>query len=495
MENLLECRNISKAFGGTQALKDVDLKVRPGEVHALMGENGAGKSTLMKCILGLYKADHGEIIFDSKHLESSGPSQALKAGISMIHQELNIMKNRTIAESLFLNREFTKGLFLNKKEQERAAESLLKSFNFSFPANTQMKKLTLAQAQIIEIIAAVSSDAKLIIMDEPTSSLDNEETDRLFGIIRDLRAKGVAIIYISHRMEEIFQICDRITVFRDGEYVGTKKVEDVSRDDLITMMVGRKVENIFPKVDCEIREEVLRVKNLSGKGFYDINFSVHAGEILGISGLVGSGRSETMRAIFGLDPLEKGEIYLNGKKIVNKSSNDAIRHGISMVNEDRKGYGLALHRPITENISLPTLKYKQKKPLLNKRKEEKENTAISKALNLRARDINQEALALSGGNQQKVVLAKWLLADPKVFILDEPTRGVDVGAKAELHSIICQLASKGVAIIMVSSELPEIMGMSDRVLVYKEGRINGEFYRRDFLSGKVTDKDILNKSF
>lgn len=492
---LLECKNVSKAFGGTRALKNVDFNVLPGEVHALMGENGAGKSTLMKCVLGLYQCDEGDILFDGKLLKSKSPIEALDAGVSMIHQELNTMPNRTIAESIFLNREFTRGLILNKKKQNEETEKLLKNFEFPYPADTPMKRLTLAQAQIIEIINAVSANAKLIIMDEPTSSLDNEESERLFNIIEDLKQEGVAIIYISHRMEEIFRICDRVTVLRDGEYIDTANISDVSRDDLISMMVGRKVESIFPKVDCEIGDVALEVKNFTGDGFTDINFKVYEGEILGISGLVGSGRSETMRAIFGLDEFETGELILKGEKIVNRNTNEAIKNGICMVNEDRKNYGLALNRPITENISLPTLKYKQKNIFLNKKREEKENLEISNALNLKSSGIDKNANSLSGGNQQKVVLAKWLLANPKVLILDEPTRGVDVGAKAEIHAIICNLAAEGVAIIMVSSELPEIMGMSDRVLAYKEGTINGEFFRKDIVSGKVQDKDILSKSF
>lgn len=359
-EYVLECHGISKAFGGTQALKDVELLVRPGEVHALLGENGAGKSTLMKCIIGLHQPDEGSITFEGKPYAAKGPVEALNAGISMIHQELNPEPHLTIAESIFLKRENTKGIFLDKKAQNKRADEILKKFDFPYGAKTLMKELTLAQMQMVEIIKAVSCNSRLIIMDEPTSSLDSEETEHLFRTIRELKEKGVAIIYISHRMEEIFEICDHVSVFRDGTYVGERSMEGVTREELISMMVGRKVENVFPKTDCEIGDVVFKVENISGKGFENVSFEVRKGEILGISGLVGSGRSETMRAIFGMDPMTSGKMYLEGKEIKIKKPSQAIKQGICMVNEDRKNFGLALHRSIRENMSLPTLPIKQK---------------------------------------------------------------------------------------------------------------------------------------
>lgn len=495
-EYVLVCEDISKAFGGTQALKGVQLKVKPGEVHALMGENGAGKSTLMKIVIGLYKQDSGSITFEGKPYQAKGPVDAINAGIAMIHQELNPEPYLSIADNIFLKREDTVlGIFLNKKKQNDRANEILREFSFPYESTTLIKELTLAQVQMIEIIKAVSSDARLIIMDEPTSSLDSEETAHLFRVINDLKAKGVAIIYISHRMNEIFEICDRVSVFRDGMYIGSKPIADVSRHDLIEMMVGRKVENVFPKVDCEIGADVFEVRNLTGKGFTDINFKVRAGEILGISGLVGSGRSETMRAIFGLDPYESGKIFLNGKEIRIKSPSDAIDKGICMVNEDRKNFGLCLLRSLRENISLPNLPKHQPNLLIDQAREKRECEDVAKKLTVKAASIEHTAYSLSGGNQQKVVISKWIMANPKLLILDEPTRGVDVGAKAEIHSLMCQFAARGMAIIMISSELPEVMSMSDRILVYHEGRINGEILRSEIVSESVTEKDILAKAF
>lgn len=492
---ILECEDISKAFGGTQALKDVQLRIKPGEVHALLGENGAGKSTLMKIVIGLLKQDSGSMRFEGKPYQANGPVDALESGISMIHQELNPEPYLTVAESIFLNREDTRGILLNKKKQNARCAELLQKFDVPYEATTMMKELTLAQVQMVEIIKAVSCDARLIIMDEPTSSLDSTETGHLFDTIRDLKAKGVSIIYISHRMEEIFEICDRVSVFRNGTYVDTRDMEGVTRDELISMMVGREVKSVFPKTDCEIGDVVFRVENISGKGFHDVSFEVHAGEILGFSGLVGSGRSETMRAIFGLDSISSGKMYLEGVEIKNKNPRAAINKGICMVNEDRKNYGLCLLRSLRENISLPNLPKRQKGIVINQKREKLEVEDVSKKLTVKCASIEHNGYSLSGGNQQKVVLAKWIMANPKVLILDEPTRGVDVGAKSEIHSLMCEFAAKGMAIIMISSELPEVMGMSDRILVYHEGTINGEISRSEILNQNVTQKEILEVAF
>ena len=494
-EYVFECSGISKAFGGTQALKDVQLHVKRGEVLALLGENGAGKSTLMKAIIGLHQPDSGTMPFEGKPYSARSPVDAMNAGISMIHQELNPEPHLTIAESIFLKRESMNGIFLNKKAQNERAQKILDDFNFPYPATTVMKKLTIAQMQMVEIIKAVSSNARMIIMDEPTSSLDSEETNHLFQVIRDLKAQNVAIIYISHRMEEIFEICDSVAVFRDGTYVGARSMENVTRPELISMMVGREVSNVFPKITVPIGETVFKVEGLCGKGFSDISFEVHAGEILGFSGLVGSGRSETMRAIFGLDRLESGKIYLEGKEIRIRSPREAINQGIAMVNEDRKDYGLCLFRSIRENISLPNLPSRQKGLLLNQRREKQECNEYSKLLTVKTPSIENNAFSLSGGNQQKVVIAKWIMANPKVLILDEPTRGVDVGAKSEIHALMGKFAQEGMAIIMISSELPEVMGMSDRILIYHEGKLNGEVTREEIDSGAVNQESILAKEF
>lgn len=494
---ILECRGICKAYGGTRALEEGQLNVRRGQVHALLGENGAGKSTLLNIISGLVLADSGDIFFEGKPYRAMNPVEAIDAGISMIHQELNPEPYLSIADCIFLNREDTFGRspFLNKKLTNEKAAEILRSFDISLNPKLHMEHLTLAQIQMIEIIKAISCNARLILMDEPTSALDSEETDRLFRTIAELQSKGVTIVYISHRIDEIFQICDSYTVMRDGMYVGSGDVKDVTKDELISMMVGRKVENVFPKTDCRIGDVVFRAEGLSGDGFQNISFEVRAGEILGIAGLVGSGRSETMRAIFGLDPLTSGKLFLDGEELHSRSVPDVMNAGIAMINEDRKEYGLCLFRSIRENISLPSLKSKHRGLLINRKQENKECEKIASVLTIKMANIETEAFSLSGGNQQKTVIAKWLMKRPRLVILDEPTRGVDVGAKAEIHSLMCKFASEGMAIVMVSSELPEVMGMSDRVLVYHEGALNGEVKREDILSGKENQESIMARAF
>ncbi len=492
---ILDCSRITKSFGGTHALQNVQLRVKKGQVHALLGENGAGKSTLMKIILGLHRQDSGKIWFEGKPYSVSGPAEAIKAGISMIHQELNPEPYLSIAESIFLKREdvVKHTPFLNKKETNRRAAELLRYYELDVNPKLLMEQLTLAQMQMIEILKAVSCNARLVIMDEPTSSLDSEETERLFRTIRSLQAQGVTVIYISHRMEEIFQICDSFSVLRDGCFIGSGDLKDITTNELISMMVGRKVDTLFPKVDCPIGDVVFKVEGLCGKGFSDISFEVHGGEILGFSGLVGSGRSETMRAIFGLDPLASGKMYLTGEEIQIRNPRDAIAKGIAMINEDRKNFGLCLFRSIRENISLPNLRARQQGLLVNQRREKAECREVCNVLRVKMASLESEAFSLSGGNQQKVVISKWVMSNAKLLIMDEPTRGVDVGAKSEIHALMCRFAAQGKAIIMVSSELPEIMGMSDRILIYHEGRLKGEVLRKDILSQKVTQEMILAK--
>lgn len=494
---LFNCVDIDKSFGGTQALKKVRLRIMKGEVHALLGENGAGKSTLMKIIIGLYKEDSGKMFFQGEPYLISNPAEAMQRGISMIHQELNPEPHLTIAESIFLNREdtFGKTIFLNKKATNKRAQELLDRFGLNFSAEQEVNSLSIAQIQMVEIIKAVSMDAKLIIMDEPTSSLDFEETKRLFKSIRELKAQGVSIIYISHRMDEIFEICDRVSVFRDGCYIDTKTVGEISKEALITLMIGKKIEQIFPKTVCPIGDVVFRVENLSGDGFENISFDVRSGEIIGLSGLVGSGRSETVGAIFGLTKISSGNIFLSGQKIEVKNPQDSIRKGICMVNEDRKRFGLCLHRPIRENISLPTIEKFRKLIRIDQKKEKEVAMKVAKDITVKARNLESDVFSLSGGNQQKVVIAKWLLTNPKVLILDEPTRGVDIGAKSDIHRLMCELAAQGMAIIMISSELPEIVGISDRIFVFHEGRINGVVTREMILDGTVTEEDLLKMEF
>jgi len=495
---LLELKGIVKKFPGTVALRNVDLRVRPGEVHALVGENGAGKSTLMKIVMGLLQSDEGTIAFDGKsQVRFSGPSEAIRAGISMIHQELNPILHMTIAENVFLHREPTKlSFFTNSKKQNEMTKVILEKNDLGFDPAQKMLTLTLAQMQVIEITKAVAFNAKLVIMDEPTSSLDVDETKSLFERIRELKRRGISVIYISHRLEEINQICDRVSVLRDGQYIGTKDIADIDRSELIRMMVGRSLTEVFEKTVVPIGGEVLRVEGYTRKGvFEDISFSVHAGEILGFSGLIGAGRSEVMKSIFGIDPVDSGKLQFEGRELKVRRTSDAIKAGIAMVTEDRREYGLVLCRSLLENISLPSLKAKQRRGFINHRGEFAYVHEMAKELSIKASNLRMPVSNLSGGNQQKVILAKWLIADPRLIILDEPTRGIDIGAKSDIYKLICKFASQGLAIILVSSELPEVMGMSDRIIVMHEGRMNGEFSREEISSGRVNQEDVLNRAF
>ncbi|WP_010273402.1 sugar ABC transporter ATP-binding protein [Paenibacillus senegalensis] len=487
--SLLEMKEISKAYFGVKALSSVRLSINRGEVHALMGENGAGKSTLMKILNGLVKPDHGEIYFEGKQVAINSPKEALDMGIAMIHQELNPLPEMTVAENLFLGRESRYAYlpFIQRKKLYKETERLLEEYNLGLKPDDKVKQLNVAQKQMLEIVKALSYNARLIIMDEPTSALSDEEVQTLFQVIKRIKAEGVPVIYISHRMEEIFALCDRVTVLRDGEYIGTKAIEDLDKDSLITMMVGRPLTSIFPKAEAVIGEPVLEVKGLGRKGYFrNIHFHVKQGEIVGIAGLMGAGRSEVMRAIFGLDRPDEGEIWIDGVKARIRHPMDAIRYGLAMVTEDRKEQGLMLNRSIKENISLSNLSFISRAGFIRSEEEKRLCEKMMKDISIKASGLGQEVSYLSGGNQQKVVLAKWLVSRPKVLILDEPTRGIDVKAKAEIYRLISEFAKEGMCIVMVSSELPEIMGMSDRILVMGEGEIRGEFHR-----DQVTQEEIL----
>lgn len=494
---ILRMEGISKQFPGVKALDEAQLKVKRGEVHALMGENGAGKSTLMKILNGLLAPDNGKIYLNDAEIKVHSTTDALKNGIAMIYQELNPIRDMSVAENVFLGREFTNGnsFFVNKRKCEEETEKLLKKFGLDVNPNAKMRSLSIAEMQMVEIMKAVSTGAKIIVMDEPTSSLTDDEIRVLFQKIKELKSEGVSIIYISHRMEEIFEIADTVTVMRDGKYIATEKISEIDRSKLIHLMVGRELSNIFPKVQVEIKEPVLEVRHLSGSRFSDISFEVKKGEILGFYGLVGAGRSEVFKSIFGMESYEEGEIVLEGVPLHIKTPRQAMNAGIVMVTEDRKEYGLVLCRSIQENIALPNLKRYQHGVFLDKKKEVEECRGIAEKLSVKMSDLNQITGNLSGGNQQKVVLSKWLLEKPKVLILDEPTRGIDVGAKAEIHSLMCEFAKQGMAIVMISSELPEVMGMSDRIIVMGEGKIRGECQYGEYsqdnilkyaLSGKET---------
>ncbi|QMW00778.1 sugar ABC transporter ATP-binding protein [Spirosoma foliorum] len=479
---ILQVRGLTKIFAGVVALDDVQLNIRRGEVHALMGENGAGKSTLMKLLIGLLKPDAGEISFDGNDLTASHVREVIKQGISMIHQEMLVVPELTVAQNIFLGREAKGKLFswLNDRTITEQAGQLLRQMGVNIRPDTQMKYLSVAQMQMVEIAKAISNNAKVIIMDEPTSALSDKEVATLFGIISDLKKKGVAIIYISHKMEEIFAIADTITVLRDGKYVATKPAAELDIHTLITMMVGREIDTLFPDSTAQSGKEVLLVKHLSRNGkFSDINFVVHEGEVLGIAGLMGAGRTEVACAIYGLDPADSGELFIKGEKVTINTPQDAIRHGIGYVSEDRKQFGFIPHLSVRENITLTTLPKYAKGLLVQAKSESEVAGAMMTNLRIKASSLDQPVLQLSGGNQQKVVIGKILLSSPSLIILDEPTRGIDIGAKAEIYKLINQLKESGTAIILISSELPELLGMSDRILVLSQGKQTALFSTKE----------------
>ncbi len=478
-EYVLEMQGIVKVFPGVRALDGVNLKVRAGKVHVICGENGAGKSTLMKTINGTYVADEGKMFYKGAEIGKHTVQDTIKMGIAMIYQELNPVLDMSIAENIYLGREPMKGMFVDYGKLFSDTQSLLDRLDIPYNAHQKMKELSIAGHQLIEIAKAISMNASVIIMDEPSSAIGDEEIEVLFKQIFALREQGVAILYITHKMDEIFRIADEITIIRDGKWIESGPASDYDPNKLVARMVGREITNVFPKdLEVPIGDVVLEVKNLTqskedGGRFEDISFQLRQGEILGFAGLVGAGRSEVMRAIFGLDPITSGEIYINGQKVNIRSTGDAIKAGIAMVNEDRKGYGLVLERDIHENISLVNLNKFIKGGFVDDKAIEEEAAKYVDMLQIKIANTGVKAGTLSGGNQQKVVLAKWLMGNVRVMILDEPTRGIDVGAKSEIHRLMCSFAKQGMAVIMISSELPEVLGMSDRVVVMQEGRING----------------------
>ncbi|AKG71789.1 MULTISPECIES: sugar ABC transporter ATP-binding protein [Serratia] len=472
---VLEAEGISKQFPGVKALDNVSLKIKPGSVHALMGENGAGKSTLMKCLIGIYRPDAGTIKVKGQPVTFNDTLAALHSGISMIHQELNLVPHMTVAENIWLGREPAKLGFVNHEELNRKTRELLAHLKIKLDPETQLGTLSIANQQMVEIAKAVSYNADVLIMDEPTSALTEGEVVHLFAIIRELKQQGKGIIYISHKMDEIFAITDEVSIFRDGTSIASDKTENLTKQSLITMMVGRELTQMFPKFNNNIGEEVLRVAGLRRSGwFHDISFAVKRGEILGVAGLVGAGRSEVMESLFGMHPAEGGEIYIEGLPVKIDSPSKAIEQGLAFLTEDRKKSGLFLVLSVVENMSIVNLSaYTSKNGFVSQTQMAKDCMEQISKLNIKTPTMDQIINNLSGGNQQKVLIARWLLAQPKILILDEPTRGIDVGAKAEIYRLISELAHRGVAIILVSSELPEILGMSDRVMVMHAGRITG----------------------
>ena len=473
---LIDMTNISKSFSGNQVLKDVEFNVKPGEIHALMGENGAGKSTLVKVLTGIHPRDTGVIKVEGEEVIFTNPKQAENEGLVVIHQELNIIPDLTVTQNMFLGKELTYGKLgmLNKKKMKQKTEEILADLGVtSIQPNDLAGDLSVGQQQMLEIARALSTKAKLIVMDEPTAALTDREIESLFKMVTGLREKGVSIIYISHRMEEIFEICDRITVLRDGEYIGVKDIPKTSFQEIVRMMVGRELGERFPLKDNEIGQTIFEVTNLERMGhFKNINFDVKQGEILGVAGLMGAGRTEIMEAIFGFKKKDNGSVYLNGKELKINHPYDAIKAGIGFITEDRKEQGLVIDASISKNISLTNFQSISQQGVISVGKEKQLVKELIKRLQVRTTGPEQEVKSLSGGNQQKVVIAKWLGIQPKVLILDEPTRGVDVGAKQEIYTIMNELAKNGVAIIMISSELPEVLGVSDRIMVMHEGKIS-----------------------
>lgn len=486
MEYVLELKNIYKSFPGVKVLEDVTLQVRPGEVHALMGENGAGKSTLMKILMGIYKADQGSIFLEGKETVIHGPKDAMSKGISMIHQELNTVLDMEVAENVFVGRELLKKGFEKLKivDIARMREETGKYFremNIDIDPRAKMRTLSVAEMQLVEIVKAISLNSKIIVMDEPTSAITEKEAAVLFTQIERLKKQGVAIIYISHKMDEIFRISDTITVLRDGQWIGTKPAKELDNDMLIKMMVGRELTDIYPKDPVEIGDVILEVKNLSrGKKVRDASFSLRKGEVLGIAGLVGAGRSELVETIFGLYPKTGGQIFLHGKEVHIKSAADAIKNKMALITEDRKQTGLNLIVSVKENIASVSIGKLSNHGIVNDKKINEVSEKYIKDLKIKTPDGNAIVGNLSGGNQQKVVLAKWLLDEPDIIIFDEPTRGIDIGAKRDIYLLINNLAKEGKAVIVISSEMAEVMGICDRILVMAEGRINGEVQREEF---------------
>ena len=475
---LLELHHVRKEFPGVVAVNDVSMNIRRGEVHIIIGENGAGKSTLVKMMAGLYKCDGGEMIFEGKPYHPADVQEAQHWGVNMIHQELSLMQNRTVAQNVYIGREPVKGGLraVDTAKMNEDCQKILDEIGLAVKPATLVKDLSIAQQQMVEVAKALSTNNKLLIMDEPTSSLTQEEIDNLFRITRKLVREGKSIIYISHRMQELKEIGDRITVMRDGCYLDTRDADKFEMSELITMMVGRKIENVYHRRYNQIGQEVLRVENLSGLRFRRVNLNIHEGEVVGFAGLVGAGRTELAKAVFGCDPIEKGKIFFNGKEInlAKFNCHKAVKEGMAMISEDRKAEGLFLDMSIADNVVQASLFQTFPKGIVNKKKIREMADQGTKTLKIATTSVRKKVVNLSGGNQQKVVVAKWLQTGSKLFIFDEPTRGIDVGAKAEIYNIIDELAANGAAIMMISSDMMELIGLSDRVYVMKDGEISGE---------------------
>lgn len=480
-------RGIVKEFSGVRVLDGVSFQLSRGSVHALMGENGAGKSTLMKILCGIYPATEGEIFMDGKTAEIHSPIDAKRLGIAMIHQELSAFHELTVAANMFMNREYKRFGLLDEARMNRAAAEILADLNINIDPRVKMRSLSVAEMQLVEIAKAVSTDAEIIIMDEPTSALTEAEVANLYDTVRDLKSRGKAIVYISHKIEEIFAIADEITVLRDGEFVSHDNIAAFDHDKLISLMVGRTLDQQFHKTKHDFGKVLLRVENLSRSGeFKDVSFEVHAGEVLGFAGLIGAGRTEVVETVFGLQRADGGEIYVEGERVSIRSPGDAIRYGLALVSEDRKNVGLNLVGSVKENITMANLEKYCKVGVISSGSEKRACDELIEMLSVKTHSRDTLVNALSGGNQQKVILARWMSTRPKILILDEPTKGIDVGAKAEIYRLIDEFAAEGGCVIMVSSEMPEILGMSDRIAVMHEGDLVAVFDR-----GEATQEKLL----
>lgn len=483
---VIRMEHIHKSFGGVHALNDVRMEVYAGEVHALLGENGAGKSTLIKTMTGVHQPDSGEIYLYGEPVHFGGPREAQQHGIGAIYQEPSLFPDLDIAENIMVGRQPTRAGRVDWRAMQREARKLLEQLGVGLKPDTKARNLSVAQQQTVEIARALSLDAQLLIMDEPTSSLTLNEVEDLFRVIRQLREGGTAIIFISHRLDELFAVADRVTILRDGQYVGTRDMSGVKAEELIQMMVGRQVDELFPKQEATIGEVLLAVSNLTARGkFENVSFALRAGEILGLAGLIGAGRTDVARALFGIQPVQSGSVKIDGRPVSIRNPRQAMELSIGFVPEDRQHHGLVLPMSIAANITLPILPRFATAGWLREGEAQKVAAAASRRLEVKSTGIDQKAKELSGGNQQKVVLAKWLETGPRILILDEPTRGIDVGTKAAVHQLMSDLANEGVAILMISSELPEILGMSDRILVMREGQITGEFTRSEATQEKL----------
>lgn len=486
---LLEVQNVTKQFPGTKALDRVQLKIKKGEVHALCGENGAGKSTLMNIIGGIYQPTEGTLLFEGEEIAPKNPRESQKIGIGFVHQELSLCPHLTAAENIYIGRLPHKGDFIDFSKLWGDADEVLGRFGANFSSKTLVSELTVSEQQLVEIAKSVSLDCKLLILDEPTSSLTDKETNKLFEVVGNLKKDGIAVLFISHRMPEIFAICDRVSVFKDGIYVCTMNIGEITSDDIIRAMVGRELGNLYPPKSQKIntKKEILKVKNLNGEMFNDVSFKLYEGEILGFAGLVGAGRSEIMKSLCAIDPKKSGEIWLNGEKQNFKFYKDAVEQGICYLTEDRKKQGLFLKMSIKSNMTSANLKAISKGLWIEEKAEKKLADRYVEQLSIKVAGIEYPISSLSGGNQQKCLLGKWLSIEPKLIIMDEPTRGIDVGAKSEIHNLLRKLADQGVGVIIVSSELPEVIGVSDRVIVIHEGHMAGELNEVDL----VTEENIM----